>query len=159
MRCSSIFPAALPGGRCVGESFAISMRHNPRRLQPDDPAPRADRRPQELCFLGSMAAVMRTTSGGRLDSGVPSMLAPRGRQSPSRSAMPIARLARSSRSRCRQPGRRFQGLVDGLHRRPAARSTRSCGRSPKRHTVGFPFGDMTIPIVPSGLPVSSWALV
>jgi hypothetical protein len=45
------------------------------------------------------------------------------------------------------------------HSRPAVRSTASRGRSPKRHTVGLPFGRMTIPIVPSGLPVSSWALV
>jgi hypothetical protein len=35
------------------------------------------------------------TSGGRLDPRVPRTLPPRGRQSPSRSAMPIARLARS----------------------------------------------------------------
>ena len=45
------------------------------------------------------------------------------------------------------------------HSRPAVRSTASPGRSPKRHTVGLPFGRMTTPIVPSGLPVSSWALV
>jgi hypothetical protein len=53
----------------------------------------------------------------------------------------------------------FQGLVERVHRRPAARSTGSGGRPPKRHTVRPPVGEMTIPIVPSGLPVSSRARV